>query len=63
MMIFNSGVGGYGFGKSSCGLGGRELNKDAKTEAFNMIGQRLNLCQRQIPMTSFNSWTDWTPSP
>ena len=39
-------------------LGGRALNKDAKTEALKMIGQLSNLCQRHSSRASFNSKTD-----
>ena len=41
--------------------GGRALNKDAKTEALEMIGQKSNLCACHISRTSFNSWTGWVP--
>ena len=54
MMIFNGEEGGSGGGKWSGGFGGRALNKDSKTEALKMIGQRSNLCQRHSPRTSFN---------
>ena len=39
-------------------LGGQALNKDAKTEALNMIFQRSNLCQCHSLRTSFNSNTE-----
>ena len=61
MLIFNGGGGGYGGGKWSGGFGGRALNKDAKTEALKMIGQRPNVYQRHIPRTSFNSKMDIIP--
>ena len=64
MLVFNGGRGGgYGCGQWSGGLGGRALDKDAKTETLKMIVQRSNLCQRHSPRTNFNSWKDWIPYP
>ena len=40
MLIFNGEGNRSGGGKWSGGFGGRALNKDAKTEAPKMIGQR-----------------------
>ena len=59
MLIFNGEGGGCCGGKCGGSFGGRALNKDAKTEALNMIGKWSNLCQCRRPRTSFNSWTDW----
>ena len=55
---FSMGKGGYGGGQCSGVLGGQALNKNTKTEALKMIGQRSNLCQCHSPRTSFNSNTD-----
>ena len=54
---FLMGWGGYGVGQWGGGAGGKSPNKDAKTEALKMIGQRSYLCQHHIPRTSFNSNT------
>ena len=40
MLIFNGEEGRQGGGKWSGGFGGQALNKDAGTEALNMIGQQ-----------------------
>ena len=44
MLIFNGEGGGECGEKWGGVLGGRALNKDAKTEALKMIGQQSNLC-------------------
>ena len=57
-MIFN-GVGRLlGGEKLSGGFGRRSLNKDAKSKALKMTGQRSNLRQRHILRTIFNSNTN-----